>query len=74
MTLEEQKAHIAAMQDKRSKIQKEIQDLSKERDRYVAEERKKLAEDGEDTLDKAMIKAIREQGNAKGYTFEEPSE
>jgi len=70
MSAEEREAHVKAKGEEREKIQEQIQRLNEERKKYVATERKKLAETGEDTLDAAMIKAIRAQATKKQYTFE----
>ena len=69
MTLEERKAYVATKQAERAEIQKQIQELSRQRDAFVAS---KLAEQGQDgdTLDKVVVETVREQAKAKGYQFE----
>lgn len=55
---------------KRTLIQNEIKKLNKEREDHVASELKKLATDGNKTLDQAMIEATRRQASTLGYKFE----
>ena len=50
----------------RETIQKEINELNEARRKYVAE---KMEESGDNTLDAAMIKAIRVQAEAKNFKF-----
>lgn len=61
MTAEERKAHVEEQAAKRQEIQKQIQALNAEREKFVAEKRKEQAGDPVDTLDAAMINAVREQ-------------
>jgi hypothetical protein len=70
MTEAEREAYVKGKLAEREEIQKKIRELSAERDRYVAEQRKKMAETGEETLDLAMIDAIKTQASKKGYRFE----
>jgi hypothetical protein len=69
MTKEERKQYVEKMKREREKIQQKINRLRKERDHYVAEKRKKMA-DG-NTLDAAMINIVKEQAQQKNYKFEE---
>lgn len=68
MSKKERKEYIEKKQKEREGIQKKINDLSKERDKYVAEQRKKEA--GADTLDDAIVTAVRSQATKKNYKFE----
>ncbi|MBN1897217.1 MAG: VWA domain-containing protein [Spirochaetes bacterium] len=61
-------AYVDKMQDKRAKIQEKISKLNKAREKYVTEERKKLA--GENSLDTAIIKALRKQASKKNFQME----
>lgn len=65
-TKEELKAYVASKKMERQKIQKEIQELNKKRERYIAEQQ--TEEQGE--LENAMLKAIRKQASKKNYTWE----
>jgi hypothetical protein len=67
MSDEEKEAYVAKKKAEREAIQAEIQALAKERDAFITEERKKLAEDGEDTFEGAVKKSLAEQLETKGY-------
>ncbi|MCP4154816.1 MAG: VWA domain-containing protein [bacterium] len=68
MTKKERVAYVAKMKKEREKLQKEISKLRKSRDKFVAEKRKKMA--GSETLDDAIINAVRSQAKKKKYKFE----
>ena len=70
MSVEERKVHIEQMIKEREEIQKQISSLSESREKYVAEERKKLAANEDETLDAAIISAVRKQAETKKFTFE----
>ncbi len=65
---DERVAYVEQKQAERAKLQTRIQELSKARDAYVAAERVKGAQ-GE-TLESALLKAIRAQGERVGLAFE----
>lgn len=67
MTTKEKEKYIADKQQEREKIQKEINELSIKRDKYVAEKR---GEDGSNMLDKAILQAVKKQAIAKNYEFD----
>ncbi|MGJ8645043.1 MAG: VWA domain-containing protein [Luteolibacter sp.] len=67
----ERKAYIEKVANKRTAIQEEIKQLNKEREDHVATELKKLADEGDKTLDQAMIEATRKQASERGYKFED---
>lgn len=70
MTSDQQKVHITKMAKEREAIQAQILELNKKRISYVAEKRKKMAEEsGEQTLDEAMASTVRAQAEKKGYAF-----
>jgi len=70
MTLDERLAYIKKNQEERGKIKKQINELNVARIKFVAEKRKQLAnKNGTQTLDKALISAIREQATKKNYSF-----
>lgn len=60
-------AYVTKKRDERIKIQKEIQDLNAQREKYVADKQKELALDN--TLDAAMLGSIRKQAEKKNYSF-----
>ncbi len=71
MTAEERKNHIAAKAKERGELQARILELNRARESFLAEKAKESAEkNGEETLDAAMIKAVRTQATARNYTFE----
>ncbi|PHR69951.1 MAG: hypothetical protein COA67_09140 [Lutibacter sp.] len=65
---EELKLYVKKKGDERKEIQKEIQELNKKRTVYISEKRK--ASSSEETLDSAMIKAIKKQAEKKNYSWE----
>jgi hypothetical protein len=68
MTVEERKAHLEKKTAERAEIQKKVLVLNKEREAYVATQRKESAKN--DTLDTAMVKALRTQAEKKGIAWE----
>ena len=71
MTKEEQKAYVEAKAKERETIQTEILDLEQKAKTYQDEKRKEMAENGdENTLDKVMSKAMREQAKQKGFEID----
>ncbi|MFN0077288.1 MAG: vWA domain-containing protein [Prosthecobacter sp.] len=68
MTVEERKAHLEKKTAERAEIQKQVLTLNKEREAYVATQRKESAKT--DTLDTAMTKALRAQAEKKGIAWE----
>jgi hypothetical protein len=69
MSEKEKKEYLAEMHKERKAIQKEINKLNEERKIYLKKEMKLKAE--KDTLDSAIIKAIREQAKSKNFKWEE---
>lgn len=71
MSSGERAAYVKSQIEKREALQAKIRELSKARDAYVAAERKRVAEaQGQETLDLAMIEAVKDQASKKGYRFE----
>ena len=71
MNEKERKEYIEKKSEERKAIQKEIAQLKIERDKYVAKERKKMAEDSDvKTLDDVINVTIREQAKTKNFKFE----
>ncbi|HRH95651.1 MAG TPA: VWA domain-containing protein [Prosthecobacter sp.] len=68
MSVEERKAHLVKKTAERAEIQKKVLALNKEREAYVATQRKESAKN--DTLDTAMVKALRTQAEKKGIAWE----
>ena len=67
MSKKEQKEYIEAKKKERKKIKAKIKKLQQERAKYIARERKKISSDN--TLDQAMVEAIKEQAMKKEYEF-----
>jgi hypothetical protein len=68
MTVAQRKAHVRTTERKRIEIQTRITVLDSERKKYVASARKNLPP-AANTLDEAIIAAVREAGRKRGFTF-----
>ncbi|WP_425395250.1 VWA domain-containing protein [Aeoliella sp.] len=71
MSTEELQAHVKKLADQRAEIQQKIKSLGAERAEYVAAERAKLAEEGVDALDDAIVESVRKQATANSFEFVE---
>ena len=69
MKPEDRKAYIDGMIAKRKELQAQIKEVSDARSAYIAEERKKLAADMDNTLDAAVIDAVRVQAEKLEFEF-----
>jgi hypothetical protein len=66
----ELKAEIGKKQKERATVQAQIQKLSKEREEYIAAERKRQAEAGkDDSFDEKVAASIRAQAARKGIEY-----
>jgi len=70
MALAEQKAYLADKAQARGVIQKQIMELDAARKNFVADEMRKQGLKAENTLDGAIIKAVREQASRKNIKLE----
>jgi Skp family chaperone for outer membrane proteins len=68
LTAEERKEYVAGKQKERTEIQEKIQELSKERAEFVSAKLKERGED-DNTLDKVVVRTVREQAQERGYEF-----
>lgn len=68
MNAEQRKAFVAQNLKKRAEIKKRIQELSAARTRFLDEARKQQGSN-DATLDSAMSRSIREQGEKKAFSF-----
>ena len=68
MSVEQRKGYVTQKTNERKSIQKEIQELSKKRQEYIATHSQK--ENEETMLDAAMIKAIREKAKSKNLVWQ----
>jgi hypothetical protein len=73
MTVEQRKTYVAENQTRRVTLQQRINDLNAARQKHIAAEMKKLVEKGEETLDSAMIKTLREQAAKRNFQVQEPA-
>ncbi len=69
MTIEERKAYVEQKTAEREKIKLEIQALNKKRELHVAKVKKEKGE--KNTLDEAIVGAIRDQAKANRFVFPE---
>lgn len=67
---EELKKAVAEKQAEREKIQKEIAELRKAREEFVTKKKKEMAAEAGNTLEDAMISAIRKQAQDAGFEFD----
>jgi|WetSurMetagenome_2_1015567.scaffolds.fasta_scaffold67566_2 hypothetical protein len=68
MTPKEREAYVEKKAAERAELQGKISKLNAERRTYVAQEQKKTSADN--TLDKAVIDAVRKAAVKKGYSFD----
>lgn len=66
---EKREAYVEEKQKERADVQARVSELSKERDAYIAAERAKMAQSGTNTLDTAIIKAVRSQAQKLNFQF-----
>ncbi len=71
MTLEERKAFLAQQEAKRAELRKSILALSDARNKFIAEAVKEMGGDAADTLETAIVQAVRRQAEKQQYTFAE---
>lgn len=68
LNTEERKAYVETKSKERTEMQTKIQELNKEREKYVAARLKEIA--GTNTLDAVVISAVREQSAKRNFKFE----
>lgn len=71
MNEKEREDFVKAKTEARANIQQQIKELDAQRRTYIDGEMKKRADKGEDTLEKVMIKTVREQITRKNFRVEE---
>jgi hypothetical protein len=69
MKPDERVAHVKKQLAERQAIQKEITELSKQRNEYIRQETKKDDKAGDKTFDEAVRAALRDQASKKGFTI-----
>ncbi len=70
LTPAERKAYVEKKGKERAEVQKKIAELTQARAAFLAQARAKQAQASTDTLDSAMIKAVRAQAAKHRYTLE----
>jgi len=70
MSSVEQEAFVTELAEERADLQRQIQDLSQDRDGYLA---KKVDEAGglKDSLDQKLYEAVKEQAGKAGFEYED---
>ncbi len=75
MDLAERQAWIAKMAGERKSVQEKIRQLNEEREKFVAEQMKAMAEeDKANTLGDAVVDAVKQQAETHGYKFDKDAE
>lgn len=69
MDNEERRRYVAESQKQRREIQAEIARLSRERETFIASERRARAGSETSTLDTAMVQSVKKQAEQKDYEF-----
>ena len=72
MTPEQREVHVATMQERRSSLQAQVNDISKEREAFLQAELAKQQGAQAVSLDAAIKRLVRDQARAKGYRFPSP--
>jgi len=72
MTTEQRRAYIAGKQAQRDELTEKIQDLTKNREAFIAKEKARLAVDESRSLGTVLRAAIRKQALAKGVVIPAP--
>ena len=70
MNTAQRKDFIDKKAKEREALQSNIREVNEKREKYIADERKKTAGSAKNTLDEAMLGAVREQAVKKNYKFE----
>ena len=68
LSTEERKVYVETKSKERGEMQAKIQELNKEREKYVAARMKEIS--GTNTLDAVVISAVREQSAKRNFKFE----
>jgi len=74
MSDQKKQEYLETKAQERKNIQQQINELNKLRKKYVAQEMTKRLDKGADTLEKVIIKTIREQVTDKNFTFDSVEE
>ncbi|MDA0993822.1 MAG: hypothetical protein O3A13_09330, partial [Proteobacteria bacterium] len=66
---EEREEYVGQLAAKRESVSREIEELGKKRQVFIAEERARLSGIGETGLDKAILNGVRTLAEQKGFEF-----
>lgn len=69
MSTEEKNEYIKSKSNERATLKKQIADLSKDREEFVAGKKREAAESEDSTVSDALSAAIRKQGEGKSFEF-----
>lgn len=69
-SVEERKAVLEAKEKERAELQARIQQLSAERQKYLAGKEQEQAAQGGDTLDKAILQSVKTQAKEQSFALE----
>ena len=70
MDAEERKAYVEELAGQRAQITAEIDVLAKKRMAYIAVERERLAQTGNEGFDAALIEGLKDIARKRGFEFE----
>ena len=69
MDTKERNEYVADKAKKRGDIQKQITEISDQRQTYIVEKKKEMGKKSDNSLDDVLIGAVYEQGKDKGFVF-----
>jgi len=72
LSLVEKRQAVEAAEAKRAELQRQISEVSEQRQQYIQEQMKKQATSETAAFDHAIRGAIREQAKSKGFDFQKP--
>ncbi len=70
MSAEQQKDYVSKKSQERADIQKQIAELNTQRAKFIQDEIKKTGRSTDKAFDTAMLKALRDQAQRSGFTFD----
>jgi len=73
MDIEAREEYVRELAARRDQIAEDIEQLAKKRQAYIALERERLANTGDEGFDAALIEGLKELARKKGFTFVERS-
>ena len=70
MDSEEREQYVQQLAEQRAQISADIEKLANKRQAYIALERERLAETGDEGFDAALIEGLKELARKRGFAFE----